>query len=153
MEDIKEMNDNDLKIDETTEPMMLNITGNIDLVGKYVDLTGNLTGNLTGKKEIENISYEMKEYEPNYKYIYEVQLLKNKRCFKPIYTMYYLFEKHTRYAHERLANETGKIVVIRVRSDDEKYLIAIRNSYMEDKGKEPNEDFEAFHKYHTELSL
>ena len=139
---IEEINDIDLMVDISSNPIILSqhdfppYNGIFDLGGNFVNLTGNSYPVCVSC----GIEYE----EPTDKYIYEVQHLKNKRCVRPLSTMYYLFEEHTRYAHEDIGEGTGKVVVIKVRSDDEKYIDALANSYVEESGRFPQDDMEAF---------
>jgi hypothetical protein len=141
---IEEITDVDLMIDASSNPIQLSYdfptyNGTFDLGGNFINLTGN--------PHPVCVSCGIEYEEPTDKYIYEVQHLKNKRCVRPLSTMYYLFEEHTRYAHEEIGEETGKVLVIRVRSDDEKYIIAVGNSYLEESGKHPSEDMEAFNEW------
>lgn len=145
VKEIEEITDVDLQPEG--EPMVLNtdyqishnfpsVNGVFHLGGVFVDLTGN------SLPTCSSCGVELEE--PTDKYIYEVQHLKNKRCVRPISTMYYMFEEHTRYAHEDIGEGTGKVLVVRVRSDDEKYFSALTNSYLEESGHFPQDDMEAF---------
>ncbi len=106
-----------------------------------IDLT------LTGNYILTCSSCGIELEEPTDKYIYEVQHLKNKRCVRPLSTMYYMFEEHTRYAHEDIDEGTGKVIVVKVRNDDEKYIQALTNSYLEESGHFPNDDMEGFNEW------
>ena len=143
--EMEEINYEDLQPEG--EPMVLNteyqipqnfpsINGMFHTGGVYVNLTGNSLPSCS--------SCGMEIEEPSDKYIFEVQHLKNKRCVRPISSMYYIFEEHTRYAHEDIGEGTGKVLVVRVRSDDEKYFSALTNSYLEESGHFPQDNMEAF---------
>jgi hypothetical protein len=140
-EEIQEINDIDLIVDMSSNPIQLaydfpTYNGTFDLGGNFINLTGNSIPVC--------VSCGIELEEPTDKYIYEVQHLKNKRCVRPLSTSYFMFEEHTRYAHEDIGEGTGKVLVIRVRSDDEKYFSALANSYFEESGRTPQEDMEAF---------